>query len=518
VSESTLEAPAVPESERPEPRPDTSRARLPTLIRRHPWWIVGIALVVFSTVLVYWTNTRPGYDPYGWLIWGYQTIHLSLDLGGAPSWKPLPWLFTVPYSLFGHSALRLWMITAVAISLSQSIFAARIAYRLTGRSQSGSAWPAIAAAVFAGLAILGIQDYFHYILSVQSDPMIVALCLGAIDCHLSGHRRWAFALAVLASLGRPEVWPFLGIYAVWAWTAVPSMRWFVFAGVALIPILWFGVPTITNDRPFVSGQLALLSPRELHQNKIIGTLHRFTALTYLPLQLMALVAIGLAWLRRNWTVLILAAGAVGWILVELAFVLHGWPGVPRYLFEPAGVMIVLASVAVGWLLQEAPLGVGARGAKIPRLVGVAVAVIAAGALVPGAVARLRTEHRDLRHERERTKAIGWLQADIEHLGGYKHVLACGEPVTTVRYVAMLAYFTKQNDGKIGHRPQWELKQTYPIVMFTPLHSGWGTFPWHTAASKVAACRDLNAKWIYTRPHPNGVLVRTPPVTNPIAPQ
>jgi hypothetical protein len=515
VSESTLEAPAVPASDSPEPRPETPRARLPALIRRHPWWIVAIALVAFSTALVLWTNTRPGYDPYGWLIWGYQTLHLSLDLGGAPSWKPLPWLFTVPYALFGHTALRLWMITAVTISLSQSIFAARIAYRLTGRSSSGRQWQAIVAAVFAGLAILGIQDYFHYILSVQSDPMIVALCLGAIDCHLSGHRRWAFALGVLASLGRPEVWPFLGIYAVWAWLKVPSMRWFVAAGLALIPILWFGVPTITNDRPFVSGQLALLSPRELHQNKILGTLHRFTALTYLPLQLMALVAIGLAWLRRNWTVLVLAAGAVGWIIVELAFVLHGWPGVPRYLFEPAGVMIVLAGVAVGWLLQEAPLGARVH---VPRWAGVAIVAVAAVALVPGAVARLRTEHRDLRHERGRTKAIAWLQADINHIGGYKHVLACGEPVTTVRYVAMLAYFTKQNDGKIGHRPQWELKQKYPIVMFTPLHSGWGTYPWHTAASKVAACRDLNANWIYTRPHPEGVLVRTPPVSNPIAPQ
>ena len=47
--------------------------------------------------------------------------------------------------------------------------------------------------MFAGVAVLGIQDYMHYILSVQSDPMIVTFCLAAIDCHLSGHPRWAFA-------------------------------------------------------------------------------------------------------------------------------------------------------------------------------------------------------------------------------------------------------------------------------------------------------------------------------------
>ena len=145
-----------------------------------------MGLLAFSTALVLWTNTRPGYDPYGWLIWGYQTLHLSLDLGGAPSWKPLPWLFTVPFSLFGHCALRLWMITAVTIALS-AVDLRRPDRVPPDRALGRASVPAGIAAVFAGVAILGIQDYFHYILSVQSDPMIVALCLGAIDCHLSGH-------------------------------------------------------------------------------------------------------------------------------------------------------------------------------------------------------------------------------------------------------------------------------------------------------------------------------------------
>ncbi len=64
----------------------------------------------------------------------------------------------------------------------------------------------------------------HYVLSAQSDPLIVSLCLGAVDCHCRGRPRWAFVLLVLASLGRPEVWPFIAVYAIWAWRAVPSMR------------------------------------------------------------------------------------------------------------------------------------------------------------------------------------------------------------------------------------------------------------------------------------------------------
>ena len=460
-----------------------------------------MCLVLFSTALVYWSDTRPGYDPYGWLIWGYQTLHLNLDLGGAPSWKPLTWVFTVPYSLFGHGALRLWMITSVSIALSGGIFAGRIAYRLT-RSGSESRWPAIAAAVVAGFGVLGIQDYFHYVLSVQSDPMIVSMVLGAIDCHLSGHPRWAFALGVLGSLGRPEVWPFLGLYTIWAWLKVPKMRWMIVAGIALIPALWFGVPTITNDRPFVSGQLAMLSPRELKQGKFLGVIHRYTALTYLPFQLLALIAFGLAWLRRNRTVLILAAGAVGWVAVEIAFAYHGWPAVPRYLFEAAGVTIVLAGVGVGWLLQGLP----ELGRRVPRVAGIAVAGVLVAAMVPGAIARVQKEHKDILHERQRTTVIARLQAALNHLGGYQHVRECGEPVTAVGYVSILAYFSKLNDGKVGHRPKFELKQKYPIVMFQPLHSGWKVFPWHTAANMQQRCANLNASWLYTSRHPNGVLV------------
>jgi len=57
---------------------------------RHVWWLVGIAILAGSAGIARWADTRPGYDPYGWLIWGYQTIHGTISLRGAPSWKPLP--------------------------------------------------------------------------------------------------------------------------------------------------------------------------------------------------------------------------------------------------------------------------------------------------------------------------------------------------------------------------------------------------------------------------------------------
>jgi len=90
------------------------RRRRPAFVRRHPWLAVSAAVVVVSIAFVLWSNMRPGYDAYGWLVWGRQTLHWDLDTNGAPSWKPLTFLFTLPYSLLGRGALWLWMVTAVA--------------------------------------------------------------------------------------------------------------------------------------------------------------------------------------------------------------------------------------------------------------------------------------------------------------------------------------------------------------------------------------------------------------------
>ncbi len=501
MTEQTIEAPAGPDRTAREATPPPRRP-LTAILREHPWVIVTVALLLFSFALLRWAGTRPGYDPYGWLNWGTQTWHLSLDLGGAPSWKPLTYLFTVPYALAGaHLELWLWSVTSVAIALSGSIFGARIAYRLVA-TEDGPRWPAISAAVFAGAAVLGIDQYFHLILSVQSDPMIVSICLAAVDAYLSGHPRWAFWLGVLGGLGRPEIWPLLGAYGLWMWIRRPEMRLMVVAGAVVTLFAWFGIPTITNGRPLLAGDLAEQSPRMLHESKILGTFHRFTGLTYLPIQLLAILATAIAIWRRNRVVIALAAGCVVWLVVEVAFVLHGWPGVPRYMFEPAGMLGVLAGVAVGWILRDLPT----LRPNLPRWVGVPIVLVIVAFLVPGAVARMRAEHADIKHERARTSAIAELHDAIQHMGGATHLKYCGEPVTDVEFVSILAYYAGLNDGDVGHRPAFELKLKHPIVLFTHLPNGWGALPWHTSPSKQAACANFKSAWIYTPSHPGGELV------------
>ena len=512
MAESTLEAPTIPEAaaaDQAYPR-ESSPWTLREYVSEHPGVATGAVILVISAVLVVWARTRPSYDAYGWMVWGYQTLHLSLDLGGAPSWKPVPFLFTVPFALFGHYQLWLWMITSCAVALAGPVFGARIAFRLCGGSGRGSAsadaagaagalrrFAPYAAAFVAGAAVLGIEDYLHYILSSQSDPMLVTFTLAALDMGLLGRYRWALVFAVLTGLGRPEIWPFLGLFMIWCWFKVPSMRWMVVAGVVLIGFMWFGIPTITNGRPDVAGQLAKGSPRQLKSNQFVGTVKRFHEMQYLPIWIAAAIAVLLAAVRRHMIVLALGIGVVAWMFVEIAFAYHGWPALPRYMFEAAGVVAVLAGVAIGWLLSDLPRIV--RGA--PVWAGAVVAAVLVVAMLPGARHRLRVEHADLIHEHARTHQIALLASVTNALGGTRHVLNCGQPVTDVGYVSSLAWYYRVDVGSVGgfqqHVEAAELANpAVPKVLFKPgSRGGWDVRPWHTRPAQVSRCAGLNA--IYT---------------------
>lgn len=481
---------------------------MPWTLRRfageHPGWASAAVVLIIAALLVVWARTRPSYDAYGWLVWGYQAVHGTLDLGGAPSWKPLPFLFTVPFSLAGHYQLWLWMFFSVAVALAGALFAGRITYRLSGggdpaRLEGGpvARYAPLVAAVFAGAAVLGLQDYMHYILSVQSDPMLVTGVLAAIDMHLLRRYRWTLVFGVLAALGRPEVWPFLGLWGIWAWLRVPGIRWWLIGGALFVLFMWFGIPTITNGRPDIAGQLAQQSPRALRHNQFFGTLGRFKDLEYLPVWIATALTVLWALWRRNWLLVGLAAGSVGWVVVEIAFAYHGWPALGRYMFEPAAIGAVLAGVGIGLLLTELPRL--RRG--LPRWAGIPIVVVLVGALVPGAVARVRAEHQDLRHERARTHQITLLTTATTALGGAHHVGDCGQPVTDVAYMSPLAWLYHRDVGSVGglqqHVMAAELRNpALPKVLITPLaKGGWAFRPWHTRPSQVAACRGLHALYV-----------------------
>jgi hypothetical protein len=481
VAPRTIEQTSPPSSA-PAQSASAPERGLPAGVRVPPlvWALAGV--LVISIALVVWARTRPGFDPYGWLVWGHQTITGSLDTNAAPSWKPLPYLFTVPFALAGHYQVWLWMFTSVAVSLSGAVVAARIVYRLTN-APADRQYAALIAGAFAGLALLGIQDYSHYVLSAQSDPMIVTLCLAAIDCHLSRRPHWAFVVGALASLGRPEVWPFLGLYSIWAWRTIPSMRKLIIGGVVVLLVLWFGIPALTSRSPFVAGTNALKSGRALHSNKVFGTIGRFLGLHTLVLELVAMASLGWAIWRRDRATIALAAGVVAWVVVEIAFALHGWPGLPRYMFEAAAVMVVIAGVLIGRLLVE-----GLPVPSVPSWAGIPVVVLIVAALLPSALSRARTEHKDLKIQRARTHQINRLTATIRHYGGAARLRSCGEPLTRLQWQTILAWSLRINVVKIGFRYGPAIQSRRPIVLFTPTSQG----SWRVQAVHQVArhCRSL----------------------------
>ena len=127
--------------------------------------------------------TVPSYDPWSWIVWGREVTdpHLSFLVSGGPSWKPLPFLFTTVWGLFGGAAPTLWVMTARAGGLLGLYVAWRLAYRLTG-----GGGPVAVAGPLAVVGIVLTQDWPYYFLRGTSEVVLIGASLGAIDRLLEG--------------------------------------------------------------------------------------------------------------------------------------------------------------------------------------------------------------------------------------------------------------------------------------------------------------------------------------------
>ena len=461
--------------------------RRPLLRRWWPWVVLGVAAA--SALFVVVSDMRPSYDGFGFLVWGRQVLHWNLNTDGAPSWKPLPFLFTLPYAVAGRGQMWLWMGTAVAGAILGSVFAARVAFRLTGPVVGGDRFHRLApyvAAAFAGIGVLGINTYMHLVLIANSDPLIVAVLLAAIDCHLNRRHRLAFAMLVLASLGRPEAWVFAGLYGLWLmWTVrTPTMWLMVIAALIFIPTFWFSIPALTSKSWFISGDLALNQQTVIHGNKIIGVINRFRSLYELPMQLAMLTGVVLAALRRDRTTLLVVAAAALWLVIEIVFAYHGWSAVSRYMIEPAAVMIAVAGGGIGWLLADM------RTSKVLRWAGPLVAVGLIAWLAPDARSRVHLMRGLIEDSRHSAKQIDRLHKVIDDDGGPDAIKSCGQPVSLLGFQSTVAWFVDLNVGNVGFRPGKSIGRGDQIVLFKPHDNGWQVRPYNLPASVKAKCDQL----------------------------
>jgi hypothetical protein len=371
-------------------RPSTAPLRLPLPARRREparadrvrddrAWIAIVAGCLALGALSLVGPSQPTYDPMSWIIWGREIAHGTLDTVQGPSWKPLPMLFTVPFSGFGDAAPQLWLVVARAGGLLGIAMGARLAWRLAG-------WPA---GLIAGVAILASEGYAYGAWRGNSEGLLTALVLWAVARHLDGRHTWAFVLGFGAALLRPEVWPFWGLYGLWLGWTQPERRVLVAALFAAIPLAWF-VPEYLGSGDFLRAASRARQPNldsaAYAAFPAFEVLRRSFAVLPLVIGAGALAALGTALRRRSGEhdhiVLVLGGTAAALLLAVALMTQGGFSGNLRYVVLPVAFVCVLAGA--GWV--EAVRYVRRRGGLLAAvslaLIGLAGAGYAARAAEP----------------------------------------------------------------------------------------------------------------------------------------
>jgi hypothetical protein len=437
-----------------EPPAAASAAAAPRTKRELPVLPLLVAGCFLLAALSLIGPSVPTQDSWSWIVWGREVVHLSLDTTSGSSWKPLPVLFTTPFSVFGSDvAPDLWLIVARAGGLLAILFAYRIAARLAG--------PALGVVAGAVAAVsMASADWLRYLAHGNVEPLSAGLVLGAVDRHLDGHPHQAAALGCLAALGRPELFPFLLAYAVWAVLRRGARRWVMVVLLLAIPVLWLGGDWWGAGDPFYgSSKAAGFSDRQTHRTQAIkrtgaaskgltasevpsfgNTLRGGSNLVMIPVQVAALVGIGFAWRRRRRDVLVLAAGAVALILLVALMVPLGYGGSPRFMFPAAAVVCVLAGLGVAWLLE-------AVGPSRARMSVVGALLLAAS--LPFAAIRAGTDRDRIHDVRLRTQIQDSLERAVARAGGGSHVRALGHARINPSFSHQLAWDLEVSQDEIG---------------------------------------------------------------------
>jgi hypothetical protein len=442
-------------------------------LRPRPALAVAAALVLAAVSLT--LPYHPVYDPWAWLVWGRELVHGGFETAAGPSWKPLPVLVDTPLSLLGDAAPQAWLLVARTGWFSAALLAGLLAARLSG-PQTGR-WRWVAGAIAAASVALTVDSFtppLRQFTGGLSEPLLVALVLGAIWAALDEQRGWVLGLGTAAALLRPEVWPFLAFWAYFASRGRPRLRAAAIAVAFLIPLAWFVPDILGAGTPLEGGETARA-----------GGLEALDGIEVLGRALVAPLAacwIGLALLLwrgdfvNRWfakapnptpadrTLAILLAGAAAWILLVAAMAIAGFAGLPRFL-APATAIIAIAG-AVGIARTAAAIELfGPRGGKSSTAIIAATLVIAAAgvgwraAQIPG----------DVRVVERQTHSLDHL-FDLIDRTGPATLLACNNTtkITQVRPQTAAAWKLEEPINKVPVRR----KPHYGIALSTtPLPNG-----------------------------------------------
>jgi hypothetical protein len=432
-------------------RPLAPAVAVPGALRRH-----GAALgVLLLTALSFALPSAPTYDPWSWLVWGREIIHLDLNTVNGPSWKPLPMLVTPVLALAGGLAPDLWLFVARAAAIASVVVVFRLVRRLDGGAVGATA--AAAAYAVAGWTIRnGLMG--------NSEGLLVACALGAAERHLAGHRRQSFLLLLAAGLLRPEVWPFLGLYGLWLAWRMPAARALVAAGFASLPALWL-LPEWWGSgdplRAMTRAQEPVPGTPGSSASPVAAVLERFSAMLtpsiwagLAALVVMLLLVLGrrragpagAPHVREARAALLLLGCAVALVAeVALMSAKGGFTGGTRYLILPAALVVALAGVGAGWAVRAA-LGGRAPGRGVALGLVAVGAVAFAGPSLAGVVSTSRAVF-------DKARVTDDLGSAVRHAGGRARLLACGAPYTGPFEVPSVAWQLHTHTGQVALKPR-----------------------------------------------------------------
>lgn len=363
----------------PQPRPSSARTFYLALI------VVALAAAAISLLI----PSTPSYDPWSWIIWGREIVHINLQTTGGPTWKPLPVIFTTLFALFGKAEPDLWLVVARAGAFAAVVMVFRLSVRLTrqigsyfvsapadsGRAGVVLAWlPALLAGTVAAIGLALSGGYISSNALGYSEGLATAAILIAVERHMDGKPLQAFAVGFLGALDRPEIWLFWGPYGLWLFWKDPAARKLVIGLFVLIPILWFG------PEYWGSGHLLRGASRAQHvrSNSLALAKCPFcaeltkaawpTVLLRIKAAAVVLVAVvGVLVLRsrrtprtffadtRTYAMAVAATvGALGvaWFVVVALMTQIGFSGNNRYLVIGSAMVEICGAVAWGWAARE----------------------------------------------------------------------------------------------------------------------------------------------------------------------
>jgi hypothetical protein len=447
--------------DRRAPPPAGASAAAPAPAR--PWRLLVLACLGLAALSLLLPSV-PTYDPWAWIIWGREIAHLDLVTVNGPSWKPLPVFFTTPFSVLGDSGAPLaWLVIARAGGILAFAMSYRLAARLAGP----------VAGLIAAAALILADDFIYNFARGNSEGILVAVCLWAVERHLDGRRRDAFLLGLAAALLRPEVWPFIALYGAFLiaadWRAASAIPWrtvaFVSASGVALGVLWF-LPEYIGSGDFLRAAQRARRPNPdsaaFAAHPFLEVFRRSASVLTPPVYLGGLLGLAAAIRafrreRRDGLMLVMAGIAAVLMVAVAAMTQAGFAGNLRYVALPAALVCVLAGA--GWVVVV-------RGARVQF--GLAAATVLTVVVAAASFPFVRSDISELNTGAHKTAAeadlYGSIPEAIAAAGGPAVMKACGTVYTGAFHTQAVAWYLHL------HEVQAEIFAFPPGTTLTPGYS------------------------------------------------